>query len=306
MHQLPAGSQSFPMSSWQSMLTIYVFGAVVSIICFLPSFCGWKFNYDGIDPKLAPVTESINSLEFKYSLISCVSVSIPMIVDFIIDSIITSKKMVASYRFSRGVLLLSLFLPDLLMFSVAQPERNLELLVCLFQWRALFISCTLLASIVNARCKIMPDRAIIIFSLLCGLSFIEACYASFFKIPIYVSYLIYILSSFGGAAFIYRSCKLYIKMRKIPWEDITTEQCSRILYLIVCNVLLLIDFAMSILHGFPITAQTTNLYFTSRTLFAACATIVIYIVEGHIHRVDVYRSQKVTNFKIFISFSMDI
>eukprot|EP01036_Dinobryon_divergens_P057243 gene57243-76437_t len=114
------------------MLTTWA--SITVFLCFVPVICNLELNGGPSDP-------SMNSLNFKFSLVASIAISVPMVLDFLLS-------LASSYRdqiFMRGwtskaVLLIALLIPDLVIFFVVIPSGNQALLVCLFAAR--LILCT--------------------------------------------------------------------------------------------------------------------------------------------------------------------
>ena len=59
---------------------------VSALICFMPILFEWDFDYASYHEHLsAPIFQSMHSIEFKFSLVASIAISIPISIDFILD-----------------------------------------------------------------------------------------------------------------------------------------------------------------------------------------------------------------------------
>eukprot|EP01041_Mallomonas_annulata_P010969 gene10969-22925_t len=111
---------------------VSIFGLLLS---FLPVILQWEL----LDKE--KVLKSTLSLDFKFSLVAAIALSIPISVDFLLD-ISSTKRGKRPGNLSRfisylplGVLIFSLIVPDAIIFFIAIPLELPGLVICIFQAR---------------------------------------------------------------------------------------------------------------------------------------------------------------------------
>eukprot|EP01041_Mallomonas_annulata_P002126 gene2126-4152_t len=112
---------------------------IVSICALVLSFLPIMLQWELLDEE--KVLKSTLSLDFKFSLVAAIALSIPMSADFLLD-IISSKMGKRPGNLSRfinylplGVLIFSLIVPDAIIFFIAIPLELPGLIICIFQAR---------------------------------------------------------------------------------------------------------------------------------------------------------------------------
>eukprot|EP01041_Mallomonas_annulata_P013092 gene13092-27631_t len=142
-----AGIFSLPINMQLSDLNpgiIYAIGSVCIVLCLLPLIFNLNFDFDEFDKASAPVHSAITSMEFQFSLIASVTISIPMILDFLVN-LTSSQYRFANVRTTVAVLGVGLLLPDLCMILITVPSGDLGILACLIQIRSIFFICAVIS-----------------------------------------------------------------------------------------------------------------------------------------------------------------
>eukprot|EP01041_Mallomonas_annulata_P016466 gene16466-34354_t len=146
---------------------ISVFGILLS---FLPILLKWELSNQN------KVLMSTLSLDFKFSLVAAIALSIPMSADFLLD-VISSQRGKRPGHLSRiinylplGVLLFSLIVPDSIIFFIAIPLELPELTICIFQTRNIMCGYAVQSHLCNAGSDIFRTPAFALASLSLTLS----------------------------------------------------------------------------------------------------------------------------------------
>eukprot|EP01041_Mallomonas_annulata_P012896 gene12896-27201_t len=115
----------------KSLALIVLFGFV---ICYWPLISNWEILKDRDS-----VSSTMKSYSFDTSLVVSIAISIPVIMEFILDllfsSTTTSKQIYKRCQLPRTVLIFSLFVPNLIIYLIANPSLHATLLLCTFQAR---------------------------------------------------------------------------------------------------------------------------------------------------------------------------
>eukprot|EP01041_Mallomonas_annulata_P013993 gene13993-29781_t len=115
--------------------TLLGIGACIgTLLCCVPLFFGWSFDNGSYGVENAPIYHSIKSTQFSDALVASCAISIPMVMDFILNMItLSDNRLFTRGSTVRAVLLLALFLPDLFILFISIPLQSPEVLVCMFQ-----------------------------------------------------------------------------------------------------------------------------------------------------------------------------
>ena len=129
-----------------SLLAITFVGIIISCI---PLINNWKFPYptsDYVSIDLVPIVIGIKSIEYKISLISSMSLSVHMVLDYCGHAIVSPDDFF-SYRDSTSnlILLISLLVPDLIQYFYIIPHQDFILFHCVQYIRFILTTCTTLA-----------------------------------------------------------------------------------------------------------------------------------------------------------------
>eukprot|EP01041_Mallomonas_annulata_P002785 gene2785-5485_t len=150
------------------------FLGIVSTFGILSSFLPLILEWDLWNKE--KVLLSILSLDFKFSLVSAIALSIPMSADFILD-IISSKRGKHAGHLSRiinylplAVLIFSLIVPDAIIFFIAIPFELTEFTICIIQARNIACAYAVQSHLCDAGSAIFRTPSFIIVSICYSLS----------------------------------------------------------------------------------------------------------------------------------------
>eukprot|EP01041_Mallomonas_annulata_P010451 gene10451-21804_t len=112
---------------------IELWTTICVILCWSPLAMNLKVIY----PEPLTITHDAYT-----SLVASISVATPLLIDLLFDLI--SARYMSFFKTRpattpRTMLILSLFLPDLLMLSIAMPLKNVGIIICLFKVRNVLI-----------------------------------------------------------------------------------------------------------------------------------------------------------------------
>ena len=126
-----------------SLISVTIIGVLISCI---PIMINWKFPFPtDSPPEDLPMIVGIKSIEYKMSLISSMSLSVHMVVDYLGHAIVSPEDFL-SYRDSKSnlILLVSLLVPDVIQYFCIIPYEDFVLFHCIQYIRFILITCTTL------------------------------------------------------------------------------------------------------------------------------------------------------------------
>eukprot|EP01041_Mallomonas_annulata_P009162 gene9162-18982_t len=120
-------------SRYQPMIC-YVTVSVVALLCFLPIFLGEKIDISGYDSlDSVPLRNILQSIEFQYCCVAMIAATIPVMLDFMIDSFIYSNDRLNTAKSSMWLLMLASFIPNCFLFLYVIPSLKYQFLVPIIQ-----------------------------------------------------------------------------------------------------------------------------------------------------------------------------
>eukprot|EP01041_Mallomonas_annulata_P010729 gene10729-22415_t len=135
------------------------------LLTFLPIMLEWELS------DRQKVLISTLSLDFKFSLVAAIALSIPISADFLLD-VISSKRGKRPGHLSRiinylplAVLIFSLIVPDAIIFFIAIPFEFPQLIICIFQARYIACAYAVQSHLCDAGSDIFRTPAFILVSI---------------------------------------------------------------------------------------------------------------------------------------------
>ena len=281
---------------------IMLIGFVGCILCLIPLFSGFQFNYENFERDNAPVSKSIGSDVYKTSLIATVALSIPMLLDYGLELYSYGP----SYKgyFARGLLLFSLFVSNLILLLIAVPEQSPFIITIVLRARGVVWTSAAFAQLWEFGCEAFQYKSLLITTIilysLCNMCLSFASFAPVsLKWPFFFIYVV--LGFIGFCIFTFLTLKWCRIFWKLNYKDITASQYKCNVYLISLWLLLLgftvLDSAYSdSKYGGIITVETSPRYLSGYCYLIAIFTTSVSVLHGGVARKEVFQTQVRTSF----------
>eukprot|EP01041_Mallomonas_annulata_P002326 gene2326-4526_t len=270
------------------------FATISSILCALPLFLQWTFddewNYEEQD---APIYSSMVSLEFTYSLIASASISIPMIMDFILTMIYSSNDVLFTrVSTARFILLLAIFIPDICILFIAIPLQNPGILACLFGIRGVVMTYAVFGHLWEFGEPIFRCNFFVCAILLPIMSYVIRCYSVFLPQNVLLYYL-HIGTNFLGLCMVAKLGFQWLKIiRCKPLSEMTVSQYSCNVFIILTTTAVTILTLMTLITGGTIDKNTSVMYLTVYTYVEAAYTVMIAVLQSRIVTQEILQIEK--------------
>eukprot|EP01041_Mallomonas_annulata_P012394 gene12394-26077_t len=275
--------------------TLLGIGACIgTFLCLIPLFFGWTFDNGSYGVGNAPIYHSMKSTQFSYALVASCAISIPMLMDFILNMIILSdNRLFTRGSTVRAVLLLALFLPDLFILFISIPLQSPEVLVCMFQVRGVLCMYAIIGHLWEFGAPIFRCNFLLWTALFCMVSYIILCFSAFSKTQGFLLYYIYLGMNFLGFAMFARLGYQWWKhLVQNPLSEMTSSEYSCNVFIISTSIALIIFTIMSLVTGGTINKDTSILYLTLYTYVVAAFTISISLLQGRLITQEILNVQK--------------
>ena len=279
--------QFLPTSIHSFLLCITVTGV---IILFIPIVIGWKFpfpssEYSSIND--LPIVIGIKSIEYKMSLISSISLSVHMVLDYV-GHIIVSPEDFFSYRDSTSnlVLLIALLVPDLIQFFYIIPYVDYVLFHYVQYIRFILGTCTTLGYLSTFGGTFWRSYEVILSALFVTLGSILRFYSCYFNNETLIILVAATLFSFGIASiFIFILLKrwivdLYQNNFKHSKSLLTTDQYCCNIYLVSFVITVTGLWLLLFIYRIPPWYLYDTLCLVSETMLFSVYYVVITVFQG--------------------------
>ena len=301
MHRLSRLSSSYESDAmvksrsvsfnWMQFMGCFA-GILFSIVCCaIPLILNQTFGSDN-----AAIFSAMNSTSYKYSLVACVAVSFPYLLEYCLDLCLqrTLRNFVNGLC-GRGLFILALFIPSIILLTVIIPLHIPVVLifVCFFQFIVIIIGffCLLYQlgnPVYNNHIMILSSSSFILGVIF---RYFNLFYPSFYAFQI----LHFIFCVLGIILFIILTMKWILFIKNISHNNnnnnaITIQQYSSCLCIFAIS-LLYIGFMIinvkdqNILTTFESSYRLTNITYTEGLL-----ALIIFMSPNHILRYEVIQT----------------
>ena len=274
--------------------------SIIAIATFvtllLPIFIGLPFNEDCDGEKCSAIFASIASSEFSTSLIASVAVSVPVTVDFILD-IFSDLDFIHGGRVQRGVLLLSLLVPDSLILGLVIPNADAGMLVCIFHLRNALITYAVLKQLWEYGPHVFNFKAMIFIMSFFMAGHVLTCFSAFTSVYdrhlfyAFIACLFIAFSVFGVLVMKWLRQMFRIRIRRL--YDLSSSDLNINVFLVPSCCLGLSYTILCIIYGGSISSQTPARFLSIFTYTEAAFTVAVFVLQGRLNRFQMKQAQQV-------------
>jgi len=292
---------SFSFFPGQSLVLIGLAGV---ILCFLPIFCQWDSDYNVYSRADSPIMDSLHSLRFRYSLVASIAISVPLLLNYIIDFSCTKEFEWDLRNAVRLVILLGLIIPDILILLCADQANSPEMLDSIYHSRGIVGFCTILLHLYNFGSPIFNSNLVFLGGIITVLGGVLSCLSPFLTSEMFVFYYIYhsifAIDAVIGFYLSYKWFK-YLSMTTNQYKNMTNDQytiSSYLLSLALAGIGLVI---LSIIYGRPISFKTSANFLMLSTYLQILITVNISLFEGRLTMHNIYVTKVNYLFILFLN-----
>eukprot|EP01041_Mallomonas_annulata_P014768 gene14768-31379_t len=276
--------------------TINSISVLTFFLCFLPRILNLTF-YEGDaseSQSTVPIELALKSEELRLSLVISMAAATPNTIDFFLD-IFHDSKIWDDGRLQRGVLLLSLWIPDVIIYFIVIPTTDVALLVCIFHLRNALITFAVLKHLMDYGSSIFRVRPTVITLFFFMMGHILITMSAFTS-----HYNQHLFFAFFGCLFI---AFVVLGSMVIEWlqqmmkqtihdiSDLSTSDLNINVFLIPALMFGMNYTIICVLHGGSINANTTSSFLIEFTYAEAIFTVAVFIIQGRFSRFESIRSQ---------------
>ena len=268
-----------------SLISVTIIGVLISCI---PIMINWKFPFPtDSPPEDLPMIVGIKSIEYKMSLISSMSLSVHMVVDYLGHAIVSPEDFL-SYRDSKSnlILLVSLLVPDVIQYFCIIPYEDFVLFHCIQYIRFILITCTTLGYLSAFGGSLWHTHEVIITAIFIAIGSILRFYSCFFTEEILILFEVVSISSFGIGSF-----ALFVLLKR--WFlDIYRNNFHHNTLLLsydqyCCNIYI-VAFAVTVfglwmllfVYKVPVWYQYDMIFLVSETMLFSVFYVIVTVFQG--------------------------
>jgi hypothetical protein len=240
--------------------------------------------YEG-ESNVVLLNEALKSVEFSISLLVAISSATPITIDFFLDLIFDARARTNSNElFLRGILLLSLIIPDCIIYFIIIPNDAVGLLVCIFNLRNATITYAILRHISTVRPEIFSVSKMAIAIIFFMTGHVLICLSAFtadYEMILFYAFIACIIIAF--CILLIQVIVWFRDMCKSSVYDITNMSIQDLninVYLIPAILFGLVYMIECVIYGGSINRNTNSNFLVSFTLSEAGFTIMIFILQG--------------------------
>ena len=259
----------------------------------IPLVWDWRLYYGNPNYNESDLVMAMNTDEYRYSLVACIAVSIPIFLDYVADFISCFSSGWTSDFLARGILLFALLVPDFIMLTWAVPARHPSLMIYLFQARNMlgFYATVLLLNSVGR--SIFNPKSIAIFAIFALAWDVMAVYLPYMNAQYSIGYWMFIMIFlFAGTIYAGLICKWMISINIIKFE-LTPDDYSCGVYIVTSCSYVTGILILHAIFGRDSEGNSSPDLITSYTYFVVAFTISISFFQGRLIRKRVIRAQQV-------------
>eukprot|EP01041_Mallomonas_annulata_P004191 gene4191-8332_t len=265
-------------------------------LCFLPLIMGLDFYIGGSEKSSIPIYNAIQSEEFRISLIISMTVAVPITIDFLFD-IYMDLNIFDHGRLQRGILLLSLIVPDALIFALVIPFNDVGLLVCIFHLRNALITFAVLKHLHDYASSAFRVRPTVLSLLFFMIGHIISCVSAFTSEQnSQVLFFIFLGCLFIGFIFLGYCLLAWLKQMlqssiKVI-SDLSTSDLNINVFLIPACLFGSNYMILCIIYGGSINANTPTSFLSAFTYAEAAFTVAVFMIQGRFTRLQNLRTEQ--------------
>ena len=259
-------------------------------LCLIPVTLAWNFPFPtssmSSDNPL-PVMVAIKSIDYKITLVSSMSLSVHMIVDFFGHALVTPEDFF-SYRdsLSNLNLLISLLIPDMIQFFYVIPNVDFVMFHCVQYIRFILITCCTLGYLSTFGGKLWQSDLAIgsCLLILCGtiLRF-YSCYFTGTDLIIFdiISMSAYVLATFEIFFLLKKWCsKIFRHNFSFQKSLITFDQYYCNIYLVASIITFSGLWMLMIAYKLPSWYQYDTLFLVSESMIFSVFYVIVTVFQG--------------------------
>jgi hypothetical protein len=268
------------LNLWESGHYLLLINVISVFLCFLPLILPFGDIGNMRSPSsIQPVLDAMHSSDWKSAIVGCVGVSVPMIVEFILDAIISVRegslnKMNAPVP--RLVLICSLLIPNMLNLLVSIPMKWVELTTCLFMIRNNMMICAVFGHLWIEGGPAFQSIWFVMTDVIASTGLVLCCWAF---ISTSVNYILFWLAEILCNIAIAMALVIAWRHLRIIWkygfQQMSIDQLSCVLYLTALCVYGMVVVVISILfvddHG--------PLFLCLYTYTEAAFTVAVFVIK---------------------------
>eukprot|EP01041_Mallomonas_annulata_P002325 gene2325-4525_t len=265
-----------------------------SILCLLPLFSMWIFYDESDGQRTAPIYSSMTSPEFTHTVVACTAISVPMIMDFILNTMSLSDNTLFTRGSTvRAVLLLALFIPNMCIMFSAIRLRSPLILVCMFGVRGIVLIYAIGGHLWEFGAPIFQCNLFLFTLFIHMVSYIIRCYSVFSEDLGEILFYSYIgLSCLGLVMFLSLGYKWLKLLFSQPITELTVSQYSCNVVLISASIPLCMFILMSIITGGTIDRNTSVAYLTIYTYIETAFVVSIALLQSRLVTQEILKAEK--------------
>ena len=261
------------INDWDSGSYLFLITSVSAFACSFPLFLDFHDigTIKNENPRAA-ILEAMNSKQCQFSLVANVAVGIPVAIDYVMEffyGMLSKSNQTNQARLPRIILIYSLVGPNLLILLVSIPLRFVELTICIFLTRLIFLFYGVLGHLWIVGGDMFRSYWCIISQLALSLGILTVTYDTISADQ--VTYLFWLATSFYAVSIISAAVigiKFLLQMRKIGFR---------------CIGILGVYFYIS---GLIHRGQYDKDFFVPYTYVAAAFTLMLTVLQSFLTRYE--------------------
>ena len=278
--------------------TIYVLNILLASLtlaaCFAPIYLHWKFDSDPNEADSELIFVSMNSIDYRYSLVFCMAMSVPLWLSLFSD-ILFARNYLFQHKgnVARFFTLFVTCIPDLIIFLYVIPSNSPAYLVPLFHFRNIGVAHATSAFLSEFGSPVFRSFLILLVLLFVDISTIFTCYASYID-HLHIRSYLYIVD------LVCKICALLILFYLISkWYSInmshdyqTITRNRKITSFLIPIVIFAIGlFILDEIYGPYINATTSKNYFVSVAYLSSSFVLSISVLHERELKIDIAHFQ---------------
>ena len=253
-----------------------------SFLSFLPFIMGLNLGYDDISENPFGDVTSTDSIQFRYALVSCISISSVLALDLLLSS--STFEDISNLQFLRRLLLISsILIPSVAIFTNLSSIKVNEIIFCILHVRKVLTICSYVAFFSDYKLPAVSNISLHASALLFSTSAVLETFSGFYPIHRYSINQCQIASLFAAfLLFLGTAITFFLRSRSSKLSCITFHH--RVLYVVVI-VVCVANFAMTTRYGGVFARSTSIAYATFITYALTPGVVLMYVLDNRLCRI---------------------